>query len=540
MAHHGPIALAITDDGLPLTPDAASGRAVLERRAVHLPDIEEVATEYPTTFQLYRRSGHRTILAVPLLSEQQAFGVIVIRRLEPRPFTAAQIAALESFADQAAIAIAHARLFHEVTEALERERATGAILRVIASSPTTVDPVFDAILDSALRLCASPVGNLFLVDGEAFRLVAHRGLPTALVESWQQPQRHGPHTARARATAERRPIQIVDLAADRAYDEHDPHRIQAVELMGASTALCVPMLKDGMPIGVIDIWRREVRAFSESQIQLLSMFADQAVIAIENVRLFTELGTRNRELTEALEQQTATSEILRVISSSPTDVQPVFDIIVQSAMRLCDGRYSGVYRFDGEIIHLVAQNHDRPEVVAAWAERYPCPPDRGSAVGRTILDRSIQPMDDAQNDPRQSEDSRALSRKLGYRSYLVVPMLREGRPIGAIRVARAEARAFTDKQTALLRTFADQAVIAIENVRLFTELRRRTVPGRGSCARHRGAGAADGDRGDSAGHLQLPNRHPAGLRGDRPKRGDTVRCVRRLGRPGGRGWDTRS
>ena len=157
------------------------------------------------------------MLAVPLLSEERVLGVIVIRRSEARPFTAGQIAALESFADQAAIAIAHARLFQEVTEALERERATGAILRVIASSPTTVDPVFDAILDSALSLCASPVGNLFLFDGEAFRLVAHRGLPGALVEAWQRPQRYGPHTGLVRAVTERQPVQIVDMMADRAY-----------------------------------------------------------------------------------------------------------------------------------------------------------------------------------------------------------------------------------------------------------------------------------------------------------------------------------
>ena len=228
------------------------------------------------------------MLAVPLVSEERVLGVIVIRRSEARPFTAGQIAALESFADQAAIAIGHARLFQEVTEALERERATGAILRVIASSPTTVDPVFDAILDSALRLCASPVGNLFLFDGEAFRLVAHRGMRRRL--------RRGVASAAAalaripglaRAVAERRPVQILDMMADRAYEERDRIRIQAVELLGARTALFVPMLKDGTPIGVIVIWRREVRAFSESQIQLLSTFADQAVIALENVRLFT-------------------------------------------------------------------------------------------------------------------------------------------------------------------------------------------------------------------------------------------------------------
>ena len=175
-----------------------------------------------------------------------------------------------------------------LSEALERERATGAILRVIASSPTTVDPVFDAILDSALRLYASPVGNLHLFDGKLFRLVAHRGMAGDFVEAWRSPQRLGPHTGPARAVAEGRPIQILDLMADRAWEEREPIRVKAVELLGARTALFVPMLKEGRPIGVIVVWRREVQAYSEAQIQLLSTFADQAVIAIENVRLFNE------------------------------------------------------------------------------------------------------------------------------------------------------------------------------------------------------------------------------------------------------------
>ena len=186
VAHHGSIRLTMKPgDTMLVTRDSAAGRAVLERRTVHLPDIEAAAAEYPTAFQLTLPKSFRALLAVPLVSQERVLGVIVIRRSEARPFTPAQIAALESFADQAAIAIGHARLFHEVTEALERERATGAILRVIASSPTTVDPVFDAILDSALRLCASPVGNLLLFDGEAFRLVAHRGLPGAFIENGQ-------------------------------------------------------------------------------------------------------------------------------------------------------------------------------------------------------------------------------------------------------------------------------------------------------------------------------------------------------------------
>ena len=444
---------------------------MLERRTIHVPDIEAAAAEYPTSFQLSRRSGHRTILAVPLVSEDRVLGVIVIRRAEARPFTAAQIAALESFADQAAIAIGHARLFQEVTEALERERATGAILRVIASSPTTVDPVFDAILDSALSLCASPVGNLLLYDGEAFRLVAHRGVPGAVVEAWQRPQRHGPHNGSTRAVTERRPVQIVDMMADPAYGERDAIRVKAVELLGSRTALFVPMLKDGTPIGVLVIWRREVRAFSESQIQLLSTFADQAVIALENVRLFTELEARNRELTEALEQQTATAEILRVISSSPTDLQPVMDTVAENAARVCGATDSSIFRVDGDGLRLVTRHGELPRLLMI-GDHVPVTPD--TVVGRAAAERRTIHVEDLHALPEtEFPETRARQRRsslTGSRTYLATPLLREGVAVGVILIRRWEARPFSPRQIALLETFAAQAVIAIENVRLFTEL----------------------------------------------------------------------
>jgi GAF domain-containing protein len=478
MAHHGPIRTVLEQgDTMPLTRDSVAGRAVLERRTVHLPDIETAAVEYPTSFQISRHGGHRTMLAVPLVTEERVLGVIAIRRSEVREFTAGQIAALESFADQAAIAIGHARLFQEVTEALERERATGAILRVIASSPTMVDPVFDAILDSALSLCASPVGNLFLFDGEAFRLVARRGLPSALVEAWQRPQRYGPHTALARAVAECQPVQIVDMMADPAYEEREPLRVQAVELMGGRTALCVPMLKDGTPIGVIGIWRREVRAFSENQIQLLSTFADQAVIAIENVRLFQELEARNRELTEALERERATSEVLRAISASPTAVEPVFETILASAMRLCDVPVGLLFLYENEALRLVA---DRG-APATFTEPLRAPRQLsqvspGVGLARTVADRRPIQVLDTMDDPAYAEGTRArlaTVELLGARTVVWVPMLREGEPVGVICTWRREVRAFTDAQINLLTTFAAQAVIAIENVRLFQELQTR-------------------------------------------------------------------
>jgi GAF domain-containing protein len=328
MARHRVLPSALdVGETISATRDTVSGRAVTERRTMHVEDLWALPeTEFPETRARSRRrgigyAGGRTLLATPLLREGVPVGVITIRREEVQPFSPRQIALLETFAAQAVIAIENVRLFNETKEALEQQTATSEILRVIASSPTTVDPVFDAILDSALRLCASPVGNLFLFDGEAFRLVAGRGMPGALVEAWQRPQVFGPHTGVARAVTERGPVHIADMTADPAYGERDPIRVQTVELLGARTGLFVPMLKEGTPVGVIVTWRREVQAFSESHIQLLSTFAAQAVIAIENVRLFNET-------TEALEQQTATGEILRVLSSSPTDIQPVFDAIV--------------------------------------------------------------------------------------------------------------------------------------------------------------------------------------------------------------------
>jgi GAF domain-containing protein len=302
-------------------------------------------------------------------------------------------------------------------------------------------------------------------------------------------------------------IAILTRSVVEIPDIEDPSAIdlarQSGRLLGFRSLLTVPMLLEGEAIGAIIVTRREAGRFSEAELELLKTFADQAVIAIENVRLFTELQQKNdalthahAQITEALEQQTATSEILRVISRSQTDVQPVFDTIVRSAVRLCDGLFSALFTFDGELSHLVAQHNFSPEALEEVRRIYPTRPARALGTGRAILERAVAHIPDVEADPEYQHH--ALSRAIGHRSSLSVPMLREGAPIGVIWVARVEPGPFSDSEIELMKTFADQAVIAVENVRLFNETKEALE-------------AADGDERDPGRHLQLSHRRPAGL-----------------------------
>jgi len=360
----------------------------------------------------------------------------------------------------------------ELTESLEQQTATSEILRVISGSPNDLGPVFDIILASAMRICEADLGLLFLYDGDAYQMVAERGATPAFAERLRPPRRPGPHTGLGRLLAEKGPVQIEDLTQDIAYRERDPLRVESVELGGVRTWLGVPMVKESAVVGAIAIYRREVRRFSDKQADLLMTFANQAVIAIENVRLFKELDARNSDLAESLEQQTATGEILRVISSSQTDVQPVFETIADNSLRLCDATFSTVFRFDGELVHLAALRNVDPEGVAAIRGAFPMPPSRAGASARAILTRSIVHIADVREDPEYQ--LRRITEAANYRSILSVPMLRDGHPIGTITVAGPHPKLFSRKQVELLRTFADQAVIAIENVRLFTESQDKT------------------------------------------------------------------
>jgi GAF domain-containing protein len=463
VAHHGPIPDgSIGEFTLPLGRGTTVGRAVLDGRTVHVADIQTEAVEFPEGSENARRMGHRTILVVPLMREGVAIGTISLRRTEARLFAEQQASLLQTFADQAVIAIENVRLFKETKEALDRQTATAEILRVIASSPTELQPVLDAVAESAARLCDAEDVSILEEDGETFRVVAFRG-------ARQLRDFEGTPVSRdsvaGRAILDGQLIHVHDITEEseteypvsKAFARHVGHR----------TMLATPLLREEAPIGAIFVRRTEVRPFTDNQIALLKTFADQAVIAIENVRLFKELEARNADLTEALDQQTATSEVLQVISQSPTDVQPVFDTIAMSATTLCEADLSGLFRFDGDLIHFVAQHGRTREEIDAAQRAFPQPPSHQSVTARAILAAAVVQIADVGEDPELDDSLRM------FRTVLSVPLMRHGRALGAITVARRVVRPFTDKQIALLQTFADQAVIAIENVRLFTELQQK-------------------------------------------------------------------
>ena len=370
--------------------------------------------------------------------------------------------------DNSPPAASYAEVTSAMTEALAQQKATSEILRVIASSPTDVVPTFEAIATAATRLCAAQDSGVVRFDGVLMHLIANDGFTPEEREViralFPRPADRGMVTGRPIVT--RSVAHVSDITED---PEYDAVVLQRGRFM--RTMLSVPMLRDGEAVGAITVTRREAEPFSDSQIALLETFARQAAIAIENVRLFTELETRNSDLTTVRDQQTATSEILRVISSSPTDVQPVFDAIAVSARRLCDGTHSAVLTYDGSLIHLSALDGVDPQSADSMRRAFPMPPGRASSGTRAILYREVVQVPDVFADAEYVLSPQAKSS--GFRSVVAVPMLREGAPIGSINVARATPRVFPDSQVELLKTFADQAVIAIENVRLFKELETR-------------------------------------------------------------------
>jgi two-component system NtrC family sensor kinase len=419
--------------------------------------------------------GARSTVVVPILQDRGLLGAIAIYRQEVRPFTDKQILLVQSFADQAVIAIENTRLLNELSESLQQQTATADVLKVISSSPGELEPVFQAMLANATRLCEAKFGQMFRYDGDAFHFTAMQGMPpdyAAVVR--HEAVRPGPETVLARLKRMKQVAQIEDARAERGYAERDPMFVAAVERGAVRTILGVPMLKDNELVGAINIYRQQVRPFTDKQIELVQNFAAQAVIAIENTRLLNELRQRTADLSESLEQQTATAEVLKVISSSPGSLEPVFEAMLQNAIRISGAKFGTIYRSEGDALRLVAM-HGVPPAYAAAARFTPFRPSLKHFFGRMIATKKEIHVNDIAAEPlyfQQRYPPYVAAVELGgVRTFIAVPMLKENELVGAVLMARQEVRAFSEKQIELVRNFAAQAVIAIENARLLNELR---------------------------------------------------------------------
>ena len=518
-AHCGPI--LVPEVRYPLSRGFPGARAVIDQETIHVHDIvAEIETNFPDSPVVHQLSGVRTILATPLLAEGSAVGAIVIRRTEVRPFAENQVSMLETFADQAVIAIENVRLFKELeernrdlTEALEQQTATSEILRVIASSPTDIQPTLDVIAENAARVCGADNAHIYRIDGEVYRTGADYGPLPKLARDEAVPVNR--ESVTGRAIVDQCTVHVHDIESE--SDAECPVAKTYQQRFGDRTRLATPLVREGVPIGAILIRRMEVRPFTNKQIKLLETFADQAVIAIENVRLF-------QELKESLEQQTVTSEILGVIASSPTDIQPVLNVVAENAAQLCEASDALIYRKIDDTAHLAA--HFGPTPGALGSLSGPRQISRGFVAGRAMVDRKTIHVDDilAEIDTEYPE-ARAVQQVASTRTMLATPLLRQGEPIGSIAIRRTEVRPFTDTHIRLLETFAHQAVIAIENVRLFQELEDRNRDLTEALEQ------ADRHQRDPEGYQQLAHRRATRFRCNRAECCNALRGRCRHGAP---------
>ena len=456
------------------------GTAILDCKVIDFPDVKEHVTgPMAPGARNFLASGYRAITIMPMIRGKTAIGAISVVRVAPGPLSEKQRELLKTFAAQAVIAIENTRLLNELrqrtddlSESLEQQTATSDVLRVISSSPGELEPVFNAMLANATRICEANFEVMFGFEDGKFRGVSSVGVPPEFADFVRQARVWGPETGLGRLARTKQTVHVIDARADVASAE--PNRRAAIEMAGMRTFATVPLLKDDELIGAMGVFRQEVRPFTAKQIELVTNFATQAVIAIENARLLNELRQRTDDLSESLEQQTATSEVLKVISSSPGDLQPVFQAMLENATRLCEAKFGTMYLYEADAYRAVA-THNAPAAYAEARTRDPLVrPASDMPLGRIVITKEAAQIADIKTTQSYIDGDPFVVAAVtdgGYRTVLAVPMLKEHELIGAIAIQRQEVRPFNDRQIELISNFATQAVIAIENAQLLSELR---------------------------------------------------------------------